>query len=126
MKPLLPTLREKKRYLVFEVVSEKPAAWPAVRTSVDQAILRHIGELGYAKAGVQLLDEQWNSSLSRGMLRTAHTSLDDVRSSLGFVRDIEGKPVVVRSVGASGILKRAAARYLGAAKGKCAKTAKSN
>ncbi len=111
---MLPTLREKKRYLVFEVVSEKPAAWPAVRKSLEEGILRHIGELGYAKAGVQILDEQWNASLSRGMLRTTHTSLDDVRSSLGLVRDIEGKPAIVRSVGASGILKRAAARYLDA------------
>ncbi len=112
MKPLLPTLREKKRYLVFEVISEKQMLWPAVRKSVDQAILRHIGDLGYAKAGVQLLDKRWNTPLSRGMLRTTHTSLDAVRSSLGFVRDIDGKPVVVRSVGASGILKRAVARYL--------------
>ena len=112
MKPLLPTLREKKRYLVFEVISEKQMPWPAVRKSVDRAILRHIGELGYAKAGVQLLDKRWNTPLSRGMLRTTHTSLDVVRSSLAFVRDIDGTPVVVRSVGASGILKRAVARYL--------------
>lgn len=111
---------------MFEVISEKPVAWPAVRKSLDEAILRHIGELGYAKAGVQLMDKHWNTLLSRGMLRTTHTSLEVVRSSLGFVRDIDGKPVVVRSVGASGILKRAVARYLDKSGDKCAKKIKRN
>ncbi len=112
MKPLTPTLREKKRYLVFEVISDKPVAWPAVRKTINGAVLRHIGELGHAKAGMQLLDEQWNKKLFRGMLRTTHTSLDEIRSSLALIRDIEGVPAIVRSVGASGILKRAVLRYL--------------
>lgn len=117
MKPLLPTLREKKRYLVFEVVSERKLAWEAVRSAVESGVLRHIGELGYARAGVQLLPEHWHAQSSRGMLRVSHTSLGEVRSSLGLVREAGGVPVIVRSVGASGILGRAVGRYLGAEAG---------
>ncbi len=113
MKPLLPTLREKKRYLVFEMVSERQLPWDAVRSAIEAGVLRHVGELGYARAGVQLLAEHWHAESSRGMLRVSHTSLDEVRSSLGLVREAGGAPVIVRSVGASGILGRAVERYLG-------------
>ncbi len=113
MKPLLPTLREKKRYLVFEVVSERQLPWDAVRSAIEAGVLRHVGKLGYARAGVQLLAEHWHTASSRGVLRVSHTSLGEVRSSLGLVREASGAPVIVRSVGVSGILRRAVDRYLG-------------
>ena len=112
MKPLLPTLREKKRYLVFEVISDKAVRLPAVKKTVELAALGYLGELGCAKAGMQFLDNRWDPKHSRGMVRVAHTSLDGVKASLALIKEIDGNKAIVRSVGVSGILKKAAERYL--------------
>ena len=43
---------------------------------------------------------------------TADKHVDDLKASLIFVRNIEGKDAIVRSVGASGILRKAQQKYL--------------
>lgn len=63
IKPLLPSLREKKRYLAYNIIS-KNKFHDAVH--VNKAILDaandFLGSLGMAKAGILMMDDQWNES----------------------------------------------------------------
>ena len=63
-KSLKPSMRENKRYVLFESSKEK----------VEDAILKFIGVLGYAKAGVAFVDSN--------ILAVNREELDKVRASL--------------------------------------------
>ena len=113
IKPLLPSLRERKRYLAYEVIS-KHRFNDAIH--VDQAITEAanglLGSLGRAKAGILTINDQWNANMQRGIMRVNNKHVDDLKASLIFVKNIEGNDVVIKSVGASGILKKAQQKYL--------------
>lgn len=113
IKPLLPSLREKKRYLAYEVIS---GGHFNDAVSASKAILdasnEFLGSLGMAKAGILPLYDKWNPEMQRGIMRVNNKHADGLKASLIFVKNIEGKEAVVKSVGASGILKKAQQRYL--------------
>lgn len=113
LKPILPSLREKKRYLVFEVISaQKVEDFKLVWNAIKNSCLRFVGELGFAKAGMVPLENKWNPKLQRGIIKISHRHVDTVKASLMFADKIEGKEVIVRSIGISGILNKAEKNYL--------------
>ena len=112
-KPLLPSLREKKRYLAYEVISQQKFNDAIeINKVISDAANEFLGNLGMAKAGIIPLDDQWNSNLQRGAIRVNNKHIDELKASLVFVKNIKGKDVILRSVGASGILKKTQQKYL--------------
>ena len=113
LKPILPSLREKKRYLVFEVISkEKINDIDAVSNAISQASLQFLGQFGAAKAGIVVLNNKWDQDNQRGIMKVSHKHVDDVKASLVFAKKIGNKDVIIRSLGVSGILKKAENNYL--------------
>ena len=113
LKPVLPSLREKKRYLVYEVVSDKKIKdFRNVNEAIIKASLDFQGISGTAKSGILNLENKWNGTLQKGILKTSHKRVDNVRASLNFVKEIEGSEAIVRSVGVSGILKKAENKFM--------------
>ncbi|MBI2208810.1 ribonuclease P protein component 2 [Candidatus Woesearchaeota archaeon] len=112
-KPLLPTLREKKRYLAYEVISgHKFNDAFEVNKAIMDAAKEFLGNLGMAKAGIMMINDQFNKEKQRGLLRVSNKHLDNLRASLIFADKIDNNDVIIRSVGASGILKKAQQKYL--------------
>ena len=112
-KPLLPTLREKKRYLAYEVISgHKFNDAMDISKAIMDAAKDFLGNLGMAKAGIIAMDDQFNQKLQKGMVRVNNKHLDSLRASLLFVEKISGNDVIIKSVGASGVLKKAQQKYL--------------
>jgi ribonuclease P/MRP protein subunit POP5 len=110
IKPLSPSLRERKRYLAFEVISEVPIGdSKAVYGAINQKALEFLGTLGCAEAGMIMLADRYNPEKQRGLIRVSHKSVDKLRATLALVETINGKKTIVRSVGVSGILNKAAA-----------------
>lgn len=99
MKPLLPTLKEKKRYLVYSLASEKP-----IRS--DGAVVEHIaktlGVFDGARAGV--MSVRYDATKQIGILRMTHTSVDIIKASLLTLREINATKVRLATIGVSGIL----------------------
>jgi ribonuclease P/MRP protein subunit POP5 len=62
------------------------------------------------------LNDKWNEEMQRGIMRVNNKHVDDLKASLIFVKNMEGKEVIVKSVGASGILKKLQQKYLNPAK----------
>ncbi len=116
LKPILPSLREKKRYLVFELISkEKVHDISAGSKAIWHYSLQFLGQLGAAKAGIIVLNNKWNPDIQRGILKVSHKHVDAVKAALTFADKIDDKDVIFRSIGVSGILKKAEAKYLKAA-----------
>ena len=113
LKSILPTLKEKKRYLAFEIVSKsKINDFKDVSEQIMAKSLELVGQLGVAKAGIQVLSDCWNPELQRGIIRVGNKHVDELKSSLTFVEKIDNKEVIVKSIGISGILDKAKERYL--------------
>lgn len=113
IKPILPSLREKKRYLAFEIVSNtKIESFQSVSRAIWDYSLQFFGEKGVAQAGIWLLSDKYNPKTKRGLIRVNNRYVNDLKSALTLIDEIENNEVIVRSVGVSGILKKAETRYL--------------
>ncbi|MFH1591692.1 MAG: Rpp14/Pop5 family protein [archaeon] len=115
IKPLSPTLRERKRYLAFEAITHGSVSdHRSVYQAIEDSVLRLTGSRGLASAGLIPMDDSWQQKGQRGLVRVAHTSIDLLKAAMTTITKIDGKDAVVRSLGMSGILKKAKERYLAA------------
>jgi len=108
LKPVLPSLREKKRYIAFEVISnEKLKNFSAVSDAIMGCSFQFLGHLGVAKAGIMPLQNKWNQEMQRGIIKVSHKHVDAVKAAFMFARKVDGKDAIIRSIGVSGILNKA-------------------
>lgn len=102
MRSLLPTLKERKRYLLFEVSADVDK--DACKDAIQQACLQMLGELGCAKAGISFLGENYNNN--KGILRVDAKYVDEVKLSLSNIKEIEGQKATIKVSKVSGIIKK--------------------
>jgi ribonuclease P/MRP protein subunit POP5 len=112
MKSLLPSLKEKKRYIVFEVSAKAPMTEQEVNKTITENFHNFVGTLGEAEAGLQFMSKRWDSKKQRGIARVSHISAEKLKASFVFIDKINNKTATVRSIGTSGILKKAVERYI--------------
>ncbi|MGM5482833.1 MAG: Rpp14/Pop5 family protein [Nanobdellota archaeon] len=106
-KPLLPSLREKKRYLAFEVISKQAINKNAIFNAILKKSKEMLGEIENAKAGIEVLHEKYNQPAQRGIIKVNHKYLEKLRASLCMISSIDSKKVITRSLGASGMINKA-------------------
>lgn len=101
MKPLLPTLKERQRYIAYEVITAQP-----MRHDISDLLLQRLSEtlgvFGMAKAGV--LSVSYHQESQTGILRTNHDQVLAVRAALLMTTHLGRQPVIIRTLGVSGIL----------------------
>ena len=109
LKHILPSLREKKRYLAFEIISKDKTDFNTASGAIQHGILQFMGQLGAAKAGIIVLSNKWNQETQRGIIKVNNKHVDSLKASLAM---IEKENSIFRSLGVSGILKKAEQNYL--------------
>lgn len=105
---LLPSLKQKKRYIVFEIIGEKFSI-EEVKTAVEEALLLFLGQLGLAKTAPMFLKEKFKDN--KFIVKINHKFVDECKSALILIKKIKNKEVMVRSIITSGTLKKAS-KYL--------------
>lgn len=105
LKPLMPTLRERKRYIAFEIIAERPISCSACAHALQQASIQMFGTIGTAAMGMRLLSRRYQSNT--GIIRVSHTHCHQARAVLAYVDRIEGINCVIRSIQTSGMVQRA-------------------
>jgi len=105
MKPLLPTLKERKRYILIKIQNGQGETRKGdIVEAVAKAGLLFIGELGMAKAGMQFLPETYDPKTKTGVVRVNHKFVDETKASLALVKEISGKKATITSMKTSGII----------------------
>ncbi len=102
---LLPALKQKKRYIVFEIISDNKFSASEVQAAVKEALHSFLGELGIAKAGPMFIKEKYTSN--KFILKVNHKYVDECKSALILIKTIKKRPVIFRSVITSGTIKKA-------------------
>jgi RNase P/RNase MRP subunit POP5 len=100
MKPLLPTLKEKKRYIAYTIHSTQTVSGKALLQELRQLL----GLFDSAAAGLQHIT--FNQKTGEGVFRTSVKSVPKVRAALTLVKKINNTPVRVVTTKVSGILNK--------------------
>lgn len=102
-KPLLPVLKEKKRYLVYEVRSSSLQTFHAYNLIVKLKEL--LGIYDGARAGIQHIT--YEPETHRGIIRVSAALADKTRGALLLINNIQKTRVAIDPIIISGILKKA-------------------
>ena len=110
LKPLIPTLREKKRYVSFEIISKDDACfeYPEVTRAIRESYKALYGETGEAKAGLLVIPKKYKDN--KGVIRVNNKSKDKLLLSLAMIKEINKKEVIIRSLITSGMISKAEQR----------------
>ena len=100
---LLPTLREKRHYIVL-IAETKKADEKKLREIINRAILNFIGILGYAKAGpIFIGTEKINKNKIYFIISVTTKYTDKVKASLAL---IDEPGLSIKCAGVSGTIKK--------------------
>jgi len=103
-KPLLPTLKEKKRYINYHLHSEEALPKHSGFELIKE-LSKVLGVFMSAEAG--LLAISYDEHTQKGVLRTSTKRLTETRKALTLITQIKNIPVVVQTTKTSGVLKTA-------------------
>lgn len=104
---ILPSLREKKRYVIFEVISRKSIQTKILMQAIHASFLTISGEVKAAFAGLYIPANLFNETAQKGIIRVNHTMVDTLRASFCRITMVMQQPVIIRSIGVSGTLQKA-------------------
>jgi RNase P/RNase MRP subunit POP5 len=102
--PVKPTLREKKRYICFNVSGNFPQK--SVQFAILSRIKRWIGEKDFALARVQFMSPLYDEKNSIGVIACNHAQYLDVKMGIILTEEIDGLKIKVDVFYASGIIKK--------------------
>lgn len=109
IKPILPSLKEKKRYVVFSLISQKKIEKAVVFSEIIHHYKQCFGEIGLAQAGIQLVD--YDEEKKTGILRIGHTHLNKTRYCFALMRKIHNQDMIIYTKGVSGTIKKSRAKF---------------
>ena len=101
----MPSTREKKRYVIFRVISEEKVDYRSVRDALWNSMTHWMGEADLGKAGVRIIKNLWNSREQSGFVQVSPKYVDAVKVSMGLIHQVGDQRVIFQSVRVSGTIK---------------------
>ncbi len=111
-KILSPTLREKKRYIAYQVVSEQKVLLSDLTNAIWHSLMSFLGELTTAHAKIWIMKDSYNEEKQTGIIKCSHVSVEHVRSALALIQRIGDTRTVIKILGVSGTIKGARRKFL--------------
>lgn len=110
MKILPSSLREKKRYMAFEVITEadEPVDRKSLLDEIFFATQTLLGDSGSSDIGYRLMD--FNGT--RGIMRVNLNAVETARAAMSTVYSIKGQRATIRVPGVSGTIRAATEKYI--------------
>jgi ribonuclease P/MRP protein subunit POP5 len=106
-----PSLRGRRRYIVFEVISEREIDKKALLKEIWDSIYSLYGALGASESKLWLIEydktKDTDIDKGKGILRCAHDKVEEVRAALACIHSVNEARVGIRVIGISGTIKGA-------------------
>jgi RNase P/RNase MRP subunit POP5 len=113
LKSLMPSLKEKKRFVVFEIISNRPVEeFKEVYQAIWQKSNEYLGRFETARAGLWLLADKWDQKKQKGILKINNKYMDKIKAVFALTTEVGKEKAILRSVGASGILNKAEKKFM--------------
>ncbi len=114
IKPLRPTLREKKRYIVYQVFfSDKEGTEQLSMFDTQKLLLSKLNELlGVFQSSIAgIMPIKVDEKTKKGILKVNHKTVDLIRSCFVMIKSLGNEDIIIKTVGVSGILKKVQEKY---------------
>ena len=105
LKILLPTLREKERYISFQVLSEESITYSDLESAIWNQLLDFYGEYGVSKTSMWLVKNLWDENDQVGVIRCNNLSVSQVVAGLGLISRLGDIRIILKILKISGTLK---------------------
>ncbi len=103
----LPTLRDKKRYIAFEVKSEEAITRDGLLDEVLDSLYSLFGDAGCSEINLSLMSFDGRY----GVVRCARAKTTETRAALACVNNVMGNRVSILVLGISGTVRGAASLF---------------
>jgi len=114
---ILPThLRDKKRYLAFQAISETPLQREDVISLIMESSGNLYGACGTSQLGLWVV-KVWDyttpgANTVKGIIRCKREEVDKARAVIPTITKYKGKRVVFQTLGISGTIKAATTNFI--------------
>jgi len=99
-------IREKERYIIFKVVSEKEKILKEeILMAIIYAVHSFLGDKIMSDANIYLID--WNENIGAGILKTNHKTKDNVIVALSLLSSINEIKTSIIPLNTTGTIKKA-------------------
>lgn len=105
LKPLRPTMREKKRYVVYRLESNNLLEMKIAQNKLIKSINEKLGVFDSAKAGI--IPIGYDQDSQEGIIRVNFGCVDKIRALFVIIGKLMNNDVAIHTKGVSGILKKA-------------------
>lgn len=105
LKVLLPTLRERKRYILVKIICDKDLSYEEIERGFWDAILKSFGRLAFL-TGFKILKDTFDKNKKTLIIKCNHLSKYFVVFALGNIEEINGKKCIIKFLKISGTIKR--------------------
>lgn len=112
-KPLPPSLRGRRRYIAYQVISESKFIFQDLSNSIWHSLLNLLGELGASKSDIWVARDIYDEIKQIGIIRCSHDNVEQVRTALSLIERIGDVRVVVKVLGISGSIKATKMKFFG-------------
>jgi ribonuclease P/MRP protein subunit POP5 len=112
-KPLPPSLRGRRRYLAYQVISEEKVLFQDLTNTIWHSILNFLGEYGASEADLWIAKDIYDDKRQVGLLRCSHINVEEIRAALALIQRIGDTRVVVKVLGISGSIKATRMKFFG-------------
>lgn len=102
-KGLLPSHKEKNRYIAYTIMTDHSFTVDTSKAALHEQLLASLGTFGYADANIHILPDSANS----GVIKTNHTSVPQTVTALALVTKLGEKNATIHTHTTSGILAKA-------------------
>ena len=112
-KTLPPSLRQPKRYVVFELIGEGPVEYGSVVNAVWTKLFELYGEFGTSDMDMWIIENLFSMEKQKGVIKCSHKEVEKMRTALTLINIISEIKVIVNVLGVTGTIKSAEKKYLG-------------
>lgn len=111
LQTLPSSLREKKRYILFEIFSDERHELGPVVGAVWDAVLDLLGEHGAAEADMWILKDLFDVEEQKGGIQVNKDAVEEVRAALALITEIGRTDATVHVLGVTGTMDSAREKY---------------
>ena len=105
LKIVMPTIREKERYVAFQIISEERVSYGDFEAAAWGAMMEFFGEYGTSQASMWLIRNLYDEDRQFGVIRCNHRFVSDVLAALGLIERLGDTRVIVKILKVSGTIK---------------------
>ncbi|MBS3054651.1 MAG: ribonuclease P protein component 2 [Candidatus Aenigmarchaeota archaeon] len=108
---LPPSMRPKKRYIIFEIISESPVEFKEFSATAWNSFLSTLGEAHISEARIWIIPNLYDGRKQKGVLRCGNAYVEDVRAALAMVSIVGESRAIIKAIGVTGTIKSAREKY---------------